>query len=57
MTKKPKTISEDADILWGLKMMETGNPVTVLPVVDAQHQRFVVGLLHMHTLARAGLLQ
>ena len=57
MTKKPKTISEDADILWGLKMMETGNPVTVLPVVDAQHQRFVVGLLHMQTLARAGLLQ
>ncbi|AAF39499.1 KpsF/GutQ family sugar-phosphate isomerase [Chlamydia trachomatis] len=56
MTRKPKVISEDSDVLLGLEMMESGNPVTVLPVVDAQHQRFIVGLLHMHTLARAGLL-
>ena len=56
MTKKPKVIAEDSDVLLGIEMMESGNPVTVLPVVDAQYQRFVVGLLHMHTLARAGLL-
>ncbi|AKC30602.1 KpsF/GutQ family sugar-phosphate isomerase [Chlamydia trachomatis] len=56
MTRNPKVISEDSDVLLSLEMMESGNPVTVLPVVDAQQQRFIVGLLHMHALARAGLL-
>ncbi|WP_284441452.1 KpsF/GutQ family sugar-phosphate isomerase [Chlamydia gallinacea] len=56
MTRNPKVISEDADVIYGLQMMEMGNPVTILPVVDAQEQKHVVGLLHMHTLAKAGLI-
>ncbi|EPP37777.1 Arabinose 5-phosphate isomerase GutQ [Chlamydia avium] len=56
MTPNPKVISEDADVIYGLQMMEMGNPVTILPVVDAQKQKRVVGLLHMHTLAKAGLI-
>ncbi|AAP04970.1 KpsF/GutQ family sugar-phosphate isomerase [Chlamydia caviae] len=56
MTPSPRVISEDADVLLGLQMMETGNPVSILPVVDAKDQKYVVGLLQMHTLAKAGLI-
>ncbi|AFS20338.1 MULTISPECIES: KpsF/GutQ family sugar-phosphate isomerase [Chlamydia] len=56
MTPNPRVISEDADVLLGLQMMETGSPVTILPVVDAKDQKYVVGLLQMHTLAKAGLI-
>ncbi|WP_348663757.1 KpsF/GutQ family sugar-phosphate isomerase [Chlamydia vaughanii] len=56
MTANPKVISEDADVALGLQMMESGSPITILPVVDAENQRYVVGLLHMHTLAKAGLI-
>lgn len=56
MTPNPKVISEDADINAALCMMELGRPVAALPVVDRVHKRYVVGLLHIHVLARAGLV-
>lgn len=54
MTSDPKVICLDADIILGLQIMEAGRPVTMLPVVDSLEERHVVGLLHMHVLARAG---
>lgn len=54
MTHSPKVVREDDEIIEGLRLMETGDPVTALPVID-QHSR-VVGLLHMHTLAKVGLI-
>lgn len=56
MTLNPKTICEDADINTALHMMEKGRPVAALPVVDRTYGRYVVGLLHIHVLARAGFV-
>lgn len=54
MTKDPKTIHQEADVMTALRLMEKDQPVTMLPVVD--HNQRVVGLLHMHVLARAGFV-
>ncbi|EPP35353.1 sugar isomerase, KpsF/GutQ family protein [Chlamydia ibidis] len=54
MTSNPKAIDADASVLAALEIMETGSPVTILPVLDCQKR--IVGLLHMHTLAKAGLV-
>ncbi|WP_246481893.1 KpsF/GutQ family sugar-phosphate isomerase [Chlamydiifrater volucris] len=56
MTKNPRLVLREASIHDALEDMEAGSPVTVLPVVDSLKKRQVVGLLHMHTLARHGLL-
>lgn len=56
MTVNPRVVSEDADVVFGLQMMESGSPVTILPVVDAESKTHIVGLLHMHSLAKAGLV-
>ncbi|SPN73645.1 Arabinose 5-phosphate isomerase KdsD,D-arabinose 5-phosphate isomerase,Predicted signal-transduction protein containing cAMP-binding and CBS domains,sugar isomerase, KpsF/GutQ family,SIS domain [Chlamydia serpentis] len=56
MTPNPRFITEDADIAIALQLMETNSPVAVLPVLDNEENRHVTGLLHMHTLAKAGLL-
>ncbi|WP_201456697.1 SIS domain-containing protein [Chlamydia sp. 17-3921] len=56
MTKNPRIIEENADVATALQVMEAKNPITVLPVVDNENSKFVVGLLHVHTLAKAGLL-
>lgn len=54
MTRHPKTIHQDADVITALRLMEQDQPITMLPVID-NNQR-VVGLLHMHVLARAGFV-
>lgn len=54
MTTHPKTIYRDADVITALQLMEQGKPITMLPVVD--YDQRVVGLLHMHVLARAGFV-
>ncbi|WP_213358002.1 KpsF/GutQ family sugar-phosphate isomerase [Chlamydiifrater phoenicopteri] len=56
MTSNPRLVLGEASIHDALEDMEAGSPVTVLPVVDSLKTRRVVGLLHMHTLARQGLL-
>ncbi|WP_100934602.1 KpsF/GutQ family sugar-phosphate isomerase [Candidatus Chlamydia corallus] len=56
MTTTPRFITEDADIAMALQLMESNSPVAVLPVLDSEQNRHVTGLLHMHTLAKAGLL-
>ncbi|AAD18666.1 KpsF [Chlamydia pneumoniae TW-183] len=56
MTANPRCITEDSDIAIALQLMESSSPVAVLPVLDNEENRHVTGLLHMHTLAKAGLL-
>lgn len=56
MTKSPKTITEDKLAAQALHLMESNKPkpITVLPVIDAQHK--VIGLLHMTDLVRQGVV-
>ncbi len=56
MTKSPKTITEDKLAAQALHLMESNKPkpITVLPVIDAQHR--VIGLLHMTDLVRQGVV-
>ena len=56
MTKSPKTITEDKLAAQALHIMESNKPkpITVLPVIDAQHK--VIGLLHMTDLVRQGVV-
>lgn len=56
MTKSPKTITEDKLAAQALHLMQSNKPkpITVLPVIDAQHK--VIGLLHMTDLVRQGVV-
>ncbi|ANH78321.1 KpsF/GutQ family sugar-phosphate isomerase [Candidatus Chlamydia sanziniae] len=56
MTSSPRVVTDTTDVAIALRIMETSRPITVLPVVNDEENMCVVGLLHMHTLAKAGLL-
>lgn len=56
MTARPRVVEREADVTTALQIMEARNPITALPVVNNITQNSVVGLLHVHTLAKAGLL-
>ena len=56
MTASPKTITKEKLAAQALHIMESNrpNPITVLPVVDAENH--VIGLLHMTDLVRQGVV-
>lgn len=51
--RNPRAVPFDSMAVEALQQMETSNPVTFLPVVDAQ--RRVTGLVTLHGLVAAGL--
>lgn len=55
MTKHPKSVLRSDSISRALEIMETGRSVTVLPVLEEDSMK-LCGLLHMHTLVKAGCI-